>query len=81
MTWIRYWLTNRKQRILLIRSELISFISVALQRAVLGFILYSININNKKVGLKSFFSKFADDTKISGKILTTSDCETITKKA
>ncbi len=44
---------------------------------MLGPILFIIYINNLELGLKSTLSKFADDTKVGGKVLTRANCEII----
>ena len=81
IAWIRDWLTDRKQRVLLNGqpSDWLPVTSGVPQGSVLGPILFIIYINDLESGLKSTISKFADDTKVGGKALTKTDCEIIQK--
>ncbi|MGH0123268.1 UNVERIFIED_CONTAM: hypothetical protein FKN15_021008, partial [Acipenser sinensis] len=68
MTWIREWLTCRKQKVL-IRGETSKWSEVTSgvpQGSVLGPLLFLIYINDLDSGIVSKLIKFADDTKIGG---------------
>lgn len=80
-SWINNWLTNRKQRVV-INGEASDWLHVSSgvpQGSVLGPLLFLIYINDLDCGITTKISKFADDTKIGGKALTTGDCEIIQK--
>ena len=67
-TWIREWLTCRKQKVL-IRGETSKWSEVTSgvpQGSVLGPLLFLIYINDLDSGILSRLVKFADDTKIGG---------------
>lgn len=77
--WIENWLTNRKQRVV-INGEASAWLPVSSgvpQGSVLGPLLFLIYINDLDCGIASKISKFADDTKLGGKALTSEDCEVI----
>ncbi len=73
--WIENWLSNRKQRVVIIdtASDWASVTSGVPQGSVLGPVLSIVYINGIDVGLTNFISKFADDTKIGNSIITDHD--------
>ena len=68
LNWIKAWLSNRKQRVVLngIKSEWKIVESGVPQGSVLGPLLFIIFVNHIHVGLKSRVWKFADDIKLVG---------------
>ena len=78
-SWIGDWLTNRKQRVVINgdASDWLEVTSGVPQGSVLGPILFTLYINDLENGVVSKVAKFADDTKIGGKVNTIADCESI----
>ena len=77
--WIESWLTNRKQRVVINgeASDWLQVTSGVPQGSVLGPLLFLVYINDLDCGVISKISKFADDTKLGGRILTREEGEAI----
>ena len=69
-SWLEDWLTERKQRVVINgkASDWRNVLSGVPQGSVLGPILFTIYVNDMDEGLTCKISKFADDTKITGKV-------------
>ena len=74
--WVKNWLLNRKQRVVL-NGEYSGWITVTSgvpQGSILGPLMFLVFINDLNTGLNSDASIFADDTKIGRCIENEKDC-------
>lgn len=81
LDWIKNWLTDRKQRVVLngIASDWQPVTSGIPQGSVLGPILFIVYINDLDENIHSNISKFADDTKLGGMVHSQKQIESIQK--
>ena len=77
LQWIQNWLTDRKQRVVIggHKSNWEVVKSGVPQGSVLGPILFIVYINDIDTGIKGNLSKFADDTKLYGKVASQKDID------
>jgi ribonuclease P/MRP protein subunit RPP40 len=77
VNWIRAWLRDRKQRVVVsgVSSDWSAVTSGVPQGSVLGPILFIMFINDIEVGVCSNVLKFADDTKLFGKVGSEENCK------
>ena len=70
INWIEQWLTDRRQRVVVDGevSSLKSVLSGVPQGSVLGPVLFLVYINDLEEGVTGNILKFADDTKLFGKV-------------
>ncbi len=74
-SWTENWLINRRQGVVIngTASNWTSVTNGVPQGSVLGQVLFIIYINDIDVGVNSFISKFADDTKTGNSKMTDRD--------
>ena len=77
--WIKDWLSERKQRVVIngVSSPWLNVKSGVPQGSVLGPVLFLIYVNDLDDGLMCKVSKFADDTKLTSKVITTQEKEAL----
>ena len=80
-SWIREWLSGRKQRVQINgeRSDWADVVSGVPQGSVLGPLLFIIFINDIDKGLSCEIAKFADDTKIASRVNTVDNIRSLQK--
>jgi hypothetical protein len=81
LEWIADWLRGRKQRVVINgeASEWENVLSGVPQGSILGPLLFIIYINDIDMGITNSILKFADDTKVYGKVGTMQDVENLKK--
>ena len=81
LDWIAEWLRGRKQRVVMNReaSEWEDVLSGVPQGSILGPLLFLIYINDIDIGIMSSILKFADDTRMYGRVGRNKGIDTLRK--
>lgn len=81
LKWIKHWLSGRKQRVVIngVESDWRDVLSGVPQGSILGPLLFIIYINDIDEGIFNKILKFADDTKLVGKVGSMEDIEELRK--
>ena len=79
LRWIKQWLSGRKQRVVINGkiSDWKDVLSGVPQGSILGPLLFIIFINDLDAGIRNRILKFADDTKLLGKVGSKEDIEAL----
>ncbi len=74
-SWLKNWLSKRKQRVVIDgkATDWRNVLSGVSQGSVLGHVLFIIYVNDMDEGFTCKIFKFADDTKITGRVTTTAE--------